>query len=165
MPSQRETQLQVIRACSGDPISTTELAHRLGRDPSGGATTALVGREPTAKDLVRLPHPTRKDASLYQASPAGLEKLASDAPRVDRDAYLVLIAEPLEPAAVSALAAFVRKHPPAWMLRTHGRFRLVIAYSRRDLADDLERTVATAATTAAAVTVLRVDDQEFPLRL
>jgi hypothetical protein len=102
---------------------------------------------------------------LYQASSQGLEKLASEPPRIDLDTYVVLIAEPLEPAAASALAAFLRKQPPAWMLRTHGRFRLLIAYSKRGLADDLERTVATEAKTATAVAVLRVDDQVFPLNL
>ncbi len=162
MPVQK--QLQVVRVCSGEPLSTTEIARRLGRG-NGGDTKALAERAAIGGGLSRVTHPNRSDAVLYQASPQGIEKLIAEGIEVQPGVYLVLIQEPLTPAAASAMAAFVRDDPPIWMLRIHGRYRLAIAYPDSTVADALERDVVTAAGAAEAAAVVRVDRQEFPLNL
>ena len=164
MASHRQKRLEMIRACSGEPLSTTDMAHRLGRG-TGGDTTALAERLADDGDLARSPHPKRKDASLYQATPQGLDRLADDAAHVDPGKYLVLIAESAVPAAMSALATFVNRTPPTWMVRGHGRYRLIVAYDESRVADALEAEVSKAAGDAITASVLRVDRQEFPLLL
>jgi hypothetical protein len=163
MPSQLDKRQAVLRVCAGKPLSTTTIAERLGRGSSD--TKALAERLVQSKELTRGTHPTRPGAWLYQVSQQGTQALLHDPPLVHPDNYLVLIADSLDPKACHALTEFVWETTPLWMVRVHGRFRLIVAYADQLLADGLQAAVNDAAQTGIAAILVRVDQQRVPRQL
>lgn len=163
MSERDDKQLDLIRACSGDPVSANLLALRLHRVPQLARQMAegLV----VSGDLQKVPHGTRSNAWLYETTDQGLERLAAQSPRLEPNDYALFVQDPLPPAALRVLAEFVRANPPTSMVRTHGRYRLVITYRDSSLTDALEEQLAQAANATSVAIVVRIDEQRFPSRL
>lgn len=141
-------------------MSADMIAQRLGRNPS--ATRALVDRMTKAGHLVRLPHPSRQNGSVYRLAAGGQAVLAQVPVTIEKGECLVLIRDRLDLDAVRALSEYVRQQPPAWLLRVHGSYRLLVAYEDERSADELEQRVNQAAGKATAAAVLRAGGQRVP---
>ena len=160
---QHRGQLEVIAACSVEPRSANAIADLLG-DRTAQATKALADRLVTDGDLSRVPHPTRANAWRYEATQQGLDRLASEPVLLEPNTYLVLIRDKLDPSAASVIAAFVQIHPPLWIFRLHGRYRLAVAYRDSSSADTLEQGINQADGSASAASVVRADQVRLPVQ-
>ena len=163
MSSRAKEQARILRACAGAPVSADMIAQRLGRNPS--ATRALLERMTKAGYLVRLPHPSRQNSSVYHLAAVGQAALRRAPVTIEAGESIVLIRDQLDPDAALTLSDYVRAQPPAWLLRVHGTYRLLVAYEDERLADELELRVNRAAGSAAAAAVVQVGGQRLPLDL
>jgi DNA-binding MarR family transcriptional regulator len=163
MSSRANERARILRVCAAAPASADMIAQRLGRNPS--ATRALLHRMTKAGLLVRLPHPSRQNGSIYGLGAVGQTMLTRTPVTIDGGESIVLIRDQLDQDAAHALRDYVQAQPPAWLLRVYGSYRLLIAYEDERLADGLELRVNHAAGGATAAAVLRAGGQRLPLDL
>lgn len=163
MARQQENRWQILRISAGEPLSANAIARLLNRGP--GDTKALADRLADAGYLARVPHPTRAQSWLYQATTDGLASLTEEPLLLGPDSYLILLREPVTPATLMALVDQVSRAAPMWMLRVHGPYRMMIAYADGMIADRVQAALAAAADDGGAATVVRTGTQRFPMTL